>query len=78
MKMETRRRSVVKALVWNIIGLGVMGLVGYMATGSIATGGTIAFVNTALGFTLYLAYERVWAGVSWGRHGRNSRIAQEN
>lgn len=67
--METRRRSVVKAIIWNAMGLAVMTLVGLIATGSAAVGGALAAVNTAIGLTLYVIYERIWAGISWGRHG---------
>lgn len=67
--METRRRSVVKAIVWNVMGLAVMTLVGLIATGSAAVGGAVALVNTAIGLTMYVIYERIWAGISWGRHG---------
>ncbi len=66
--METRRRSVVKAVLWNAMGLIVMTLVGLVATGSAAIGGTLAIVNTAIGLTLYVIYERVWAGITWGRN----------
>jgi len=65
--METRRRSVVKAAIWNVIGFSVMTLVGFLATGSASVGGIMALVNTGLGFVTYLIYERVWAGISWGR-----------
>ncbi|WP_170595336.1 DUF2061 domain-containing protein [Ruegeria arenilitoris] len=67
--METRRRSVVKAIIWNAMGLAVMTVVGLFATGSAAVGGALAVVNTAIGLTLYVIYERIWAGISWGRHG---------
>ena len=66
--METRQRSVVKAVIWNILGLVTMTLVGLVATGSAAIGGTLAVVNTVIGFTLYVLYERVWAGIRWGRN----------
>ena len=66
--MESRRRSLVKAVVWNIMGLASMTAVGFAATGSVASGGVMAVVNTAIGFTMYLFYERVWAGIGWGRH----------
>ena len=67
--METRRRSVVKAIIWNAMGLAVITVVGLIATGSAAVGGVLAVVNTAIGLTLYVIYERIWAGISWGRHG---------
>ncbi len=50
------------------MGLVVMTLVGLVATGSAAVGGTLAIVNTAIGLTLYVLYERVWAGITWGRN----------
>ncbi len=57
-----------KAVLWNAMGLIVMTLVGLVATGSAAIGGTLAIVNTAIGLTLYVIYERVWAGIAWGRN----------
>ena len=66
--METRGRSLVKAVIWNLIGLICMALVGFVATGSFAVGGAMALVNTCLCFTMYMIYERIWARVSWGRH----------
>lgn len=68
--METRRRSLLKAVIWNMMGLATMALVGFLATGSAALGGKLAVVNTALGLTMYVIYERIWAGIRWGRaHG---------
>ncbi|EAQ47461.1 hypothetical protein MED193_19749 [Roseobacter sp. MED193] len=64
--METRKRSLVKALVWNAIGFASMVLVGFLATGSAKLGGTMALINTALGFGCYVIYERVWSRISWG------------
>lgn len=68
--METRSRTFVKAIIWNVIGLLSMGLVGFLVTGSIATGGGIAIVNTLIGLLSYVAYERVWGKINWGFHGR--------
>ncbi len=50
------------------MGLAVMTVVGLIATGSAAIGGTLAVVNTAIGLTMYVVYERVWAGIQWGRN----------
>lgn len=66
---ETRRRTLVKAVLWNLIGLAVMALVGFLLTGSWSVGGAMAVINAALGLTMYVIYERVWARISWGRHG---------
>ncbi|WBU55841.1 DUF2061 domain-containing protein [Paracoccus sediminicola] len=65
--METRKRSVVKAVVWQMIGLAVMTLIGLFMTGSMRVGGVMALVNTVVGLAMYLTYERVWTRISWGR-----------
>src|SRR6056297_162592 len=65
--METRTRSIVKALVWQVIGLSVMAIVGLAVTGALAAGGAMSVINATLGFVTYLIYERVWARIRWGR-----------
>ncbi|CUH53210.1 DUF2061 domain-containing protein [Shimia marina] len=67
--METRRRSLVKAVIWNVIGIVSMTLVGVLATGSASLGGKMALINTVIGFGCYLIYERVWSNIHWGRRG---------
>lgn len=66
--MESPRRSIVKAFVWNALGLVVTSFIAFAMTGSLALGGALAAVNTAIGVAMYFIYERVWAQVSWGRH----------
>ncbi|MDA7427975.1 DUF2061 domain-containing protein [Primorskyibacter aestuariivivens] len=66
--METRQRTLVKGMIWIALGLVTMSLVGLLFTGSVAVGGTMALVNSAIGFVSYVLYERVWSGVRWGRH----------
>ncbi len=65
--METKTRTLVKAVVWNIIGLAVMAGVGLALTGSAALGGAMAAINTTIGLSTYILYERVWARIGWGR-----------
>ncbi len=64
--METAKRSLTKAVIWNLIGLLTMGIVGFLATGSLMVGGATALINTCVGFCCYLAYERVWSRIQWG------------
>ncbi len=66
--METAKRSVLKAILWNALGLATMTLTGLAMTGSVAVGGALAALNTAVGLVSYIGYERVWARISWGRH----------
>lgn len=66
--METGKRTILKAILWNVLGLFSMALVGFLATGSVVKGGGIALVNTVIGFVSYVFYERIWTRVRWGRH----------
>lgn len=66
--MDSSQRTLVKAVVWNLLGLGSMVLVGFLATGSIALGSGIALANTGVGLVCYVFYERVWARITWGRN----------
>ncbi len=67
--METRARTLVKSVLWTLLGLVVMAGVGFAFTGSLAVGSGMAAINAVLGFLTYLFYERLWAGIRWGRHG---------
>lgn len=68
--MDMRNRTVLKAVLWNLIGLLTMSLVGLVMTGSARLGGAMAFANTAVGLVAYIVYERLWAQVRWGREER--------
>lgn len=65
--METRTRSLVKAVIWSALGFLVMALVGLAFTGSLAVGGVMAVLNTVIGLITYVLYKRLWARISWGR-----------
>ncbi|KAB2882628.1 MAG: DUF2061 domain-containing protein [Albidovulum sp.] len=69
--MDTRWRTLLKAVLWNLLGLLTMSLVGLAMTGSVALGGAMAVANTAIGFVAYVGYERLWAQVRWGRGERS-------
>ncbi|PJE33422.1 hypothetical protein PSM7751_00036 [Pseudooceanicola marinus] len=65
--MDTPQRSLVKALLWTLLGLLMMSLVGLLFTGSVQLGGAMALVNAALGLLCYMGYERIWDRIGWGR-----------
>ena len=65
--METKQRTLAKAIGWNLLGLMMMSLVGLAMTGSMALGGTLAVINTLIGLGCYVVYERAWARITWGR-----------
>ena len=65
--MESGKRTVVKALIWQITGIITMGMVGMLMTGSAELGWALALANTVVGFGCYIVYERVWAKIRWER-----------
>lgn len=66
--METTKRSVLKAVLWNALGLLSMTATGFLLTGSATVGGALAFLNTVIGLVVYFIYERIWAQIAWGRN----------
>jgi uncharacterized membrane protein len=70
--MDTSKRTILKAILWNALGLAMMLLVGFIMTGSLALGGVMAVINTSIGLVSYMLYERLWARIAWGRSvGKN-------
>ncbi len=65
--MDSAKRTLVKAIIWQLVGVVTMGLVGFLMTGSAAQGLGLALANTAVGTVAYILYERFWARVRWGR-----------
>jgi len=66
-KMETRTRTLAKALSWQGVGLATMTAIGFAFTGSASAGGALALVSAAVGLVAYMAHERVWGRIGWGR-----------
>lgn len=64
--MESKTRSLVKAVLWTLIGFLMMIGVGYVSTGSLSLGSGMALANSTIGLISYVIYERVWARVTWG------------
>ena len=66
--MDTGKRTILKAVLWNLMGLATMLGVGFVMTGSLSLGGTIALANGCLGLICYFFYKRLWARIPWGRN----------
>lgn len=65
--METPKRTLLKTITWQALGLLTMTLVGFVLTGSASVGGSIALSGAAIGAVCYILHERVWARITWGR-----------
>ena len=65
--METRARSIIKAITWRIIASAVAFAVAYVLTGSPGESIELTVIVSALNIITYYAHERFWNKVTWGR-----------
>jgi len=65
--MDRPRRTLVKAITWQALGLLTMTGIGFVVTGSVGAGGSIALSGAGIGAVFYVVHERVWACIRWGR-----------
>lgn len=65
-EVETNRRTIVKAVTYQLMGLIVMTVIGTFFTGSPSRGGAIALVSAVVGAAGYILHEKLWAMVPWG------------
>lgn len=68
--MDHKKRTVAKALTWQLMGFVMMVILGYLATGSINAAGGLAVATFVVGTVTYICHERVWARIAWGRDQR--------
>jgi uncharacterized membrane protein len=65
----TRKRSVVKSIVWRIICIVVSVLTTFVLTGSWDLAVALGTIYNATTMVLYYFHERIWNRIKWGmRH----------
>jgi uncharacterized membrane protein len=65
--METPKRTLVKAITWQVMGILTMTMLGYLATGSVGVAGGLAISGALIGAVGYFVHERIWNRITWGR-----------
>jgi len=63
---ESRKRSVVKAIIWRIICIIVSIVTSYILTGSWNIAVAIGSVYNIVTMILYYFHERLWNKIKWG------------
>lgn len=58
--MDSRRRSLAKAISWRVIAACITGLVGYFMTDSATFGLTLGIADSAAKIFVYYVHERAW------------------
>lgn len=67
MKMDSYKRSVVKAISWRIIATLTTTVIAYMVTGKIDTALFIGSWEALIKIGVYTAHERAWEYIKFGR-----------
>jgi uncharacterized membrane protein len=62
----THARAIAKAVTWRALGSLDTMLIGWLITGSLAIGGSIAVLEVVTKMFLYYGHERVWSVITWG------------
>ena len=65
--MESRRRSLAKALSWRLVALLVTSTVAFAFTGEATFALSVGLVDSMVKIVLYYAHERAWTWVPYGR-----------
>ena len=65
--IETRKRSVVKSIIWRIICITVSIIIACYVTGKIDVSVAIGTIYNAITMILYYFHERFWNIIEWGK-----------
>tara|TARA_R100000008_G_C3584505_1_gene171174 strand:- start:32 stop:763 length:732 start_codon:yes stop_codon:yes gene_type:complete len=65
--IDLAKRSVSKAVSWKMLGFLVLSSIIYFATGSLKEAGSVAVLYHFLMLVLFVAHERVWNKITWGK-----------
>lgn len=74
--METTRRTLIKTLTWQTMGIVSMTLLSLPHTGSFAEALTLAASASATGFVCFFLHETVWNRIGWGRRSNMEKAAR--
>ncbi len=65
--METKRRSLAKAISWRVLAVIITTAVVYALTGEIQHAVEIGALDTAAKLLIYFGHERMWQRINYGK-----------
>lgn len=65
--MESTRRTLLKAITWQALGIVTVSALSYPHTHSLLAALSLAASASVSGFFFFLLHERLWNAVTWGR-----------
>ena len=76
MKSETHKRSLLKSILWRLIGVGVLAAITYAVTRSPIDTGMITFLHHFFFIWIYYLHERLWQKIGDRVTGRKRTLAR--
>ena len=70
--METKKRSVVKAISFRIIAIIITAGLVYVFTRNLTLAGTVGVIDSFIKFGAYYFHERIWSKIKWGENKKIS------
>ena len=74
--MEKLRRSVAKAISWRFVATVITSLIVWALTGRLEFALTVGLLDTSIKIFVYIAHERAWNRIDFGRHKPNEQDYQ--
>ena len=65
--MDSKSRSLAKAVSWRLVAFIVLGTISYLFTGNWQETAFITVVYNVVQIFIYFVHERVWESLHWGR-----------
>lgn len=65
--METKRRSVLKAVSWRFFATVITGTIVWILTGEFKFAVSVGLLDTAVKIFVYFWHERMWLKISYGK-----------
>ena len=65
--MESRRRSIAKALSWRVVAMLITAMVALLWTGEWELAAAIGLADTVIKLGLYYLHERLWVRIDLGK-----------
>lgn len=66
-RMETKTRSLIKALSWRVLASLITSAVIFGFTGNVSASLLVGVLDSAIKIFIYFAHERVWAAIPFGQ-----------
>ena len=65
--MESKRRSIVKALSWRFLATIITTMIVWLLTGKAEFAATVGVLDTSVKILVYFIHERIWLRISFGK-----------